>query len=363
MNSFCFFNTVDAWGGGEKWHLEIANHLKLSGHKVFIITRPESELSIRATTFGIDVFHVKLSNLSFINPFLINRLVNEIRKRSVQTIVLNLSRDLKCGGIASKIAGVKNIIFRRGSDRSVRNYFFNRFLYQKIITGILTNSNATKNSILSKGISLVAPKKIKVIYNGINIDEFKNKKFNSLGLKNRGFLILAAMGRLAPQKNFEFLIPVALNLKKRGLAFKIIIAGSGPQENYLKSIVNENNLDKELIFLGFINNSKDLLMSADIFLLPSLWEGFGYVLIEASLSRLPIIAFDTSSNSEVVSKTSGFLTPTNQVKPFCDKIEYLFFNKKVRLNIGKNGEAHVRKNFDSVSIFKKIEKYLIGDNN
>ena len=49
-------------------------------------------------------------------------------------------------------------------------------------------------------------------------------------------------------------------------------------------------------------------MSSDVFLLPSLWEGFGYVIVEASLSELPIVAFDISSNSEVINESTGFLT-------------------------------------------------------
>ena len=98
----------------------------------------------------------------------------------VDTVVLNLSRDLKCGGISAKMAGVKNIIFRRGSDRSVRNYFINRYLYQKVVTGILTNSQATKKAILSNGISLVDPDKITVIPNGIDTQKFLNKDFQAL---------------------------------------------------------------------------------------------------------------------------------------------------------------------------------------
>ena len=103
-------------------------------------------------------------------------------------------------------------------------------------------------------------------------------------------------------------------------------------------------------------------MSADIFLLPSLWEGFGYVLAEASLSCLPVIAFDISSNAELIDKSTGFLTEPQKVKPFSDKIEYLYLNPKERIAIGKAGQAFIRKNFDSKLIFKSIEAYLISRN-
>jgi glycosyltransferase involved in cell wall biosynthesis len=149
-------------------------------------------------------------------------------------------------------------------------------------------------------------------------------------------------------------------LKKRQISFRILIGGKGTQEKFLRSLVSENNLEKEIEFLGFFENPKDLLMCADIFLLPSLWEGFGYVVVEAFLSCLPVIAFDTSSNAELIDKSTGFLTEPHKVKPFSDKIEYLYLNPRERVAIGKAGQAFVRKNFDSKLIFQCIEEYLLS---
>ena len=194
------------WGGGEKWDFEIANYLHNKGKSVLIITQPGSALSQRAIKAGILVYHVKLNNLSILNPFKIISLVRVLKRESVDSIILNLSRDLKCGGGAAKIAGVKKIIFRRGSDRPVRNYLINRFLYQDIISHILTNSNATKNAILSNGDSLVSSDKIEVIPNGIDTLSFINRSFNPIIKKKDSVFTIAALGRLVPQKNFEFLI-------------------------------------------------------------------------------------------------------------------------------------------------------------
>lgn len=360
MSSFCFLNTVNEWGGGEKWHLEVAHYLHAQGHRVLVMAQSGSALQHRATALGIKVHVIALSNLSFLNPFTINGMVKVLKDQQVDSIVLNLSRDLKCGGIAAKIAGVKNIIFRRGSDRPVRNYFINRFLYQKIISRVLTNSQATKNSILSNGTSLISPEKIAVIPNGIDTTTFIEKAFIPLVDNNDNNFTLAALGRLVPQKNFEFLIPVAVELKKRGIPFQMLIGGKGEQEGLLKSMVVENDLENEITFTGFIENPKDLLMCADVFLLPSLWEGFGYVVIEASLSGLPVVAFDISSNSQVVTETSGFLTPPHQVQAFSDKIEYLYLNPTKRIEMGKAGQAFVKNNFESDTIFQKIASYLLG---
>jgi len=324
-----------------------------------VITQPGAVLGERAQKEGIAVFDIVLKNLSVLNPFTLHKLANIFRSNQVDTVVLNLSRDLKCGGISARMAGVKNIIFRRGSDRSVRNYFINRYLYQKVVTGILTNSQATKKAILSDGISLVDPDKITVIPNGIDIQSFLNKDFQALQPKQKSSIVLGALGRLEPQKNFEFLIPVAMELKKRGIPFEFLIGGKGSQETRLKSLVDENDLTDVFQFLGFLDNPKDLLMSSDVFLLPSLWEGFGYVIVEASLSELPVVAFDISSNSEVINEATGFLTPPHDVAAFCDKIAYLYNDLEERKAMGKAGRKFVVEHFESAKIFDRIESYLM----
>lgn len=324
-----------------------------------VITQPGAVLGERAQKEGIAVFDIVLKNLSVLNPFTLHKLANIFRSNQVDTVVLNLSRDLKCGGISARMAGVKNIIFRRGSDRNVRNYFINRYLYQKVVTGILTNSQATKKAILSDGISLVDPDKITVIPNGIDIQSFLNKDFQALQPKQKSSIVLGALGRLEPQKNFEFLIPVAMELKKRGIPFEFLIGGKGSQETRLKSLVDENDLTDVFQFLGFLDNPKDLLMSSDVFLLPSLWEGFGYVIVEASLSELPVVAFDISSNSEVINEATGFLTPPHDVAAFCDKIAYLYNDLEERKAMGKAGRKFVVEHFESAKIFDRIESYLM----
>ena len=358
LKSFCFLNTVDQWGGGERWHLDIAMHLQSKGYDVIIITQPRSVLGERAQKEGIKVFYIVLTNLSVLNPFVLFKLSNILQSNQVDILVLNLSRDLKCGGISARMAGVKNIFYRRGSDRPVRNYFFNRYLYQKVVKGILTNSLATKKAILLNGTSLVNPDKIKVIHNGINTQIFLEKDFEMIKLKQKDAIVLGALGRLEPQKNFEFFIPVAVELKKRGIPFEFIIGGKGSQESMLKSLVEKKNLTDFFQFLGFLKNPKDLLMSSDIFLLPSLWEGFGYVIIEASLCELPVIAFDVSSNSEVINKETGYLTPPNDVEEFCNKIAYLYKHPNIRKTIGRGGRSFVENHFDSGKVFENIELYL-----
>ena len=120
------------------------------------------------------------------------------------------------------------------------------------------------------------------------------------------------------------------------------------------------NVEDKVKFAGFIKNSADFLNRADIFVLPSLWEGFGYVLAEAALCQKPIVAFKCSSNPEVVihGKT-GFLTPVNDLLAFSDKVQYLKNHPEQRHNMGRNGATFVKQNFDSLKIREVLENYLV----
>src|SRR5690606_14243757 len=110
-------------------------------------------------------------------------------------------------------------------------------------------------------------------------------------------------------------------------------------------------------------NPMEFMSKADVFVLPSLWEGFGYVLAEAQLCQKPVIAFDISSNPElVVEGRTGFLVPVNDIGAFADKVQRLYENAEERRFMGLAAREHIRVNFDKKKQIQKIEGYLIEEN-
>jgi glycosyltransferase involved in cell wall biosynthesis len=143
------------------------------------------------------------------------------------------------------------------------------------------------------------------------------------------------------------------------MCFKLIIGGAGPLEKALKDSAREKMLLKEVLFLGFIEESKNLYNSADIFVLSSLWEGFGYVLAEASLCELPCVAFDLSSNAQIIQDgKTGLLVPEGDVNRFADAIEKLCKNEHLRKEMGKEAKRFVKNNFEATDIFDKLEAVI-----
>lgn len=358
--TICFFNTAIPWGGGEKWHFEMAKNLHESGYSVWIYCHKKSVLSEKAKANNIPYKTINNNNASFLNPLTLLHFARMFKKDQISTLVLNLSQDVKSGGIAGKLAGVERIIYRRGSAIPVRNSSLNRYLYKNTIDEILVNSKATMNCILENNSTLFPKEYITVIPNGIDGKDFIKKKYDSYYKRKSSELILTNLGRLEEQKNQLFLIDVANELRTRGINFHMIIGGSGRLEESIKAKISVHKLEHKVQLVGFVENPKDLYMSGDIFLLPSLWEGFGYVIAEAGLCQKPTIAFDVSSNPEVIVQgKSGVLVPRNDIGAFCDAI-IAFENDRINItNMGAFAQKHVLDSFDKTALHKKLAAYLI----
>ncbi|MDT7829795.1 glycosyltransferase [Pricia sp. S334] len=361
MKTICFFNSTTAWGGGEKWHLEVCTHLHDLGYPVLAIVHQKSELFKRLSNTGIPCRGIKVGNLSFFSPFKINTVRYLLRENNVGTIVMNLSRDLKLAGLAARWEGLKRIIYRRGSAIPIKNSFLNRYYFSHVVTEVLANSEATKKTVLARNPGLFPENKIKVIYNGIDIEGFLARPIRPVyQKKDADEIVLCNLGRLEFQKNQRFLIALAAELQRREIKCMLVIGGTGRLRDELQGLVEQLHVQERVTFAGFIDNPPDLICSGDIFVLSSLWEGFGYVLAEAALCEKPIVAFDCSSNPEVVRDGStGFLTPVDNVNAFADKVQFLAEHPKQREEMGRRGSAFIKENFDSAMIQGKIVNYLV----
>lgn len=361
MKNICFFNSAIAWGGGEKWHLEVSAHLYKKGYAILVIAHSNSVLLNKLKSMEIPCMGMEVSNLSFLNPLKINSLSKILKLHKIDVIVINLSRDLKFAGIAAKKANLKKIIYRRGSAIPIKDTFMNRYYFNNVVTDVLANSMATKKTVLQNNSQLFPDEKIKVIHNGMDIEGFLGKvrkpRFPDIKTDE---IVLTNLGRLEFQKNQKFLVQLAQELKKRKIKFKLLIGGEGSLKKSLTDLIHRLKVSNEVNLVGFIEYPKSFLESGDIFLLPSLWEGFGYVLAEAALCKKPIVAFDVSSNPEVIlDKKSGFLTPANDVHQFADAVEKLSKDADLRKKMGNFGCDFVKATFNMKDKLKETEQYLI----
>ena len=353
--TICFFNTNKAWGGGEKWHLENACGLRDRGYSVCIVAYKESPLHKKALEVGLQVFGLKLNNFSFINPFQLRNIKKILTQTRTGLVIFNLARDLKAGGRAAKQAGVKRRIYRRGSAIPVKNTFLNRYIFKNFVTEIISNSEETSKTLTCLNPE-VSKQKITVLYNGIDTAKFPPMERKS---HPDSPLVIGNVGRLSPQKAQHHLIELAEQLKNKGASFKILVAGDGELHEELTAKTRENNLQDHIQWEGFISDIRSFLQNIDVFILTSHWEGFGYVLIEAMLCGVPVIAFNISSNPEIVKDgETGYLIPPYDIDRLAEAVERLRANPVESLEMGQRGRVRALELFDFQKALDKLETIL-----
>lgn len=355
----CLMNSNLVWGGGEKWHHEMACHFRDLGYSVLVITNRKSELYQRLDQKGILLESFRVYNLSFLNPVKIILIRNLLKKHKITCIFLGLSTDAKLGGLAAKTAGIKNIIYRRGTALPIRNSIINRFLFRSVLTYIITNSRDIKEKIFAQNNRIIDERKVHVIYNGVDTQLWPRHETPARQNERNKKLILGNAGRLVEQKGHEHLIRIAGLLKDKQVDFELHIAGKGKLENMLKKYCIEKNLENEIVFHGFVEKMQDFLSGLDMYISTSVHEGSSNVIIEAMATGTPVIAFDVSSMPELIEDNeTGFLIPFPDAQLFAEKIIFLKNNRAELNTFGANARKRVEEKFDFSKNMQQIFKLI-----
>lgn len=337
-----FFNSNKAWGGGEKWHLTTCKEFQRRGFNTILVTNLASEIAKKGIQEGQNVYMFRVGNLSFLNPIKLFVFFLFFKLKNVDAVLLNLPSDLKVAGIAARLAGVKNIIYRRGMPHPLRNTVLNRFLFTKVLTHVIVNSKEIGRSLKEGNESWFPENKLVLIYNGVDTTKSVDKSRKLYERQGSEFVIGNA-GRLTEQKGQKYLIDMAKILKSDGLNFKILIAGEGELKDALQRLINENGLQDQVKLLGHVTDMPAFFNSLDVFVFTSLYEGSANTLIETLQFGVPTVAWDVSSNPEIViNEKTGYLAPLGDTKTLASLVI-----KAKDSTLAQNGIEFVSSNFDS----------------
>lgn len=170
----------------------------------------------------------------------------------------------------------------------------------------------------------VVRKKLRVINNGVDLDLFSPSPDKRAEMrKNLGILdstlVIGNVGRFSTPKNHPFTFEVFKALKDQVKNSKLMLVGDGELMDDAKDRVKELGLEKDVIFVGRVNNVQDYVQAMDVFVFPSLWEGLGLVGVEAQGVGIPVIA-STNVPLEMKLTDDVFYLPLDNVEDWVDKI-------------------------------------------
>jgi glycosyltransferase involved in cell wall biosynthesis len=352
-----FFNGYSIWGGGEKWHYEMAKYCQERGDEVFLYTPIEGELSSRGSELGVTIRDVQITKSSYYNLVFYKKLQRRVRRDKLDVLVFNSFRDVRAAALAVKFAGVKKVIFRCGMPVAPKQSISYRLSFAFGIDYFVPISEAVREVFSVESPKLISEEKCHpYIANGINLTEFS---FVGDTSKAEEPVILGNASRLSIEKGFEILLPALKILKERGHNFTMRIAGSGDEELKLKELTKKLGLNDQVEYLGHIDDVATFIKTIDICAFTSRFEGTARTMIEAMACGKPVVAFNTSSMKEVViHEECGLLAEPFSEVDFANNLEKLILDSNLRENFGQSGRKRVEEKFDKVKNFAHWYNFL-----
>lgn len=355
-----FANSIQMFAGGEIWMLTTMRALRERGHQVLLVCRPGTQLETRARLEGLDVRPIRFRG--DFDPVTILTLAKVFKTAATQVVLTNMDKELRLCGIAARIAGVPAVIPRRGIDYPLKNSWRYRFAYNVLATKIIANSAATKTALLRNAPWLSA-QRVEVVYNGIDPSSFEvhtnGRVRDELGLP-RDAPVIGFVGQLDERKGIDDLLQAFVKVHRRLPDAHLVLAGTGKLESAVRDFSRRNGLGAVTHLLGFRDDISAVMRSIDVLVLPSRWEGFGMVLIEAMAAARPVVATRASSIPEIVDDgKTGYLVPPGAPEHLAERLVEVLTNRQLAADMGRHGRARVAAQFTIDRMVDRLERIFI----
>lgn len=258
------------------------------------------------------------------------------------------------GFIASKLAGVRTVITSRHNDDGFRYHpvmrKVSRVMWWLCDGGIAISDAIRKFVIEVEGAS---PDKVTVVRYGLPYcwktdDEIQSARHAIRDELSMGddAIMLGMVCRLVEQKGIGYALEAFKKLYEAFPNAHLVIAGDGELLTILKAKATMLGISERVHWLGWRDDAQTIMAALDIFLLPSMWEGFGLVLLEAMEKRVPIVASRVSAIPEIVQHgDTGLLVPPRDVDQLKAAIAYLLDDRPHRKYMGLLGNDRLELEF------------------
>jgi glycosyltransferase involved in cell wall biosynthesis len=366
-------------GGAELRLLEISRRLVARGHSVSIICgKTEPGLPDYEWIDGIQIYYLKLLPEAAFRfkrfSFYASRYLFYLVSITINFLITRISPDIIVDYISPSPSLVYLLAWRLGlpccaevmeyRDRRqwfeltdpvtaclgsiAHDFLLRRFHYPLIIT----ISNFSKNELIRGGFP---SERVKVVACGIDV-----KKFQDYPAGARCPHSLIVVGRLMPPKGHKHLFEALELVRQQIPDIHLHVVGDGPLRAGLELSVRQKGLEKHVLFTGRVTDAEKiaLLWRSSIFVMPSLQEGFGMVLLEAMACGLPVVAFDLPVYRELLNSNCGYFVPKGDTQAMATQIIHLLQDDEARATMSAYNFRQAQL-FDWESVAEAEEDFLL----
>lgn len=369
-------------GGGELIFFYLAEEMVRRGHHVDVICQDFANIKEEDQLAGVNVNRIKpivdhkgglprsiIQNIRYI----INAVLKGsdiIRKKKIDIIHSNAFSPIIVGSILAKVhnipvaATIHDVFTIDSPDQwkkwatqndgsritSIVGPLLEKITVKMPTDIILTPSEASKQKIVKFNIK---SSKLTVVPNGIDVTDY-----DALGFEKDYQNYVVFIGRLVFYKNLDIIISSFKEVIQKLPQAKLVVIGSGPMRCRWEKMVSELGLNQSIIFTGYVPHKRkvELLSKCSALLLPSVYEGFGLVLLEAFAMSKPVLVANVKPYDEIVDEgIDAFMLPAHNPHKWSDKILFMLLNKTICRNMGNKGRLKVENKFSIQTVVDQIE--------
>jgi glycosyltransferase involved in cell wall biosynthesis len=335
------------FGGQEKKYISFTNiKNRLLNQYVFaaIGRGGYAEQNLKTKGFEVYIFNRNPSVVNFFNIFILYRRFRRIKPDIVHTAAAEANFH---GILAARLAGVKIVIAEEIGfpSHSLKAQLVFSIIY-RLVRVVVCVSEAVRDFLVEIG-EIPAEKGV-VIYNPVSPSKHVKREIQP-------YFTIVTVGRLETVKNHRLLLEVLAELSDKSI--RLILVGDGSERPNLEETIDQLNLKEQVWITGFISEPEQFLAKADLFVLPSLSEGFGIAAVEAMQMGVPSLCSKVGGIPEFIEDgKNGWLFDPHDKSELIAKIELILeMDREKRDTVGMHGRSSVADRFSEERYIEILE--------
>lgn len=358
--------TVDIHGGVEIRTYYLARELARE-NLVIVICSQEKDKPKRQNLESIEIIRVGPPRLYQQKGNLLQRLVFVLA--SIKVCLKNRADLIEGAGLLGQIAAFPSAKIKRipclafipDTFSSFSHYFnpiesflvkiFEKIIFNRFWDGYIIISSQVKKKLEAFKLN---KDKIKIIYCPAETETIRK-----IPTEKTAYPSLAVVNRLVSYKRTQDVLKAINLLKARFPNIKCQIVGDGEEIKFLKKLSRNLNIEKNIIFYGFLKDHQKvlkILKRSWVFCSASLVEGFGITTVEAMAAKTPFVIADTAVNREITKSYGGLFFKRKNCQDLANKLSEIIQNKKYAQSLISNNEKIIKK-YDIKNIARETENY------
>jgi glycosyltransferase involved in cell wall biosynthesis len=361
----------DAKAGGETYLLLLLRHIDRKRFEPLVLVPREGTLCASLNEIGVETVVEEAEHgwLERAGPWYrhlestesrVRNCVSLLRERDIDLVHTNSNHRIEAA-MAAALCGIPHLYLAHiGFDPEMpifRRFALEPASYARLMDRLSARIVAVSSSVAASLSPPVAPERIQVVHNGVDVVRFDEALHRRDGGLKRELdlrsdsVLLVAVGRIAYDKGFDLLMDAAAEVLPSLPQLHIALVGGNEQQAYSEQVRNMVAAlpdSARIHFLGFRTDVPRILAEADIFALPSRREGHPYVLLEAMASECAVVAAKCPGVEEtVVDGRDGLLVAVEDSPGLAAAIQALAENEELRKKLSRNARNCVEQQFNA----------------